>query len=155
MDGICVFVCVGAGCYLRVHCQLIRFLNVDVRKPHSITTEVPVALMGLDLAKYALSAALFLDMRPQVPSFPAAAVSVLPRFLHHWHLCSCCLCVRQFDRQVEEAAAVVEALELRLTSKASRDWRKVSFGACTVDLSPVLSVRVPRLRCNLLSESCQ
>ena len=46
--------------------QIIRFLNIEARAPHSIATEVPVSLLGLDLIKYVLSAALFLDMKPQV-----------------------------------------------------------------------------------------
>ena len=54
-----------------------------------------MAQQGLDLIKYILSAALFLDMRPQV----------------------------------EEAAAVLEAVETRLEGHPSRDWKKVQLAS--------------------------
>jgi hypothetical protein len=54
-------------CFLRT-VQVTRHLVVDARDPHSIAAEVPTMLVGLDLLKFALSAALFLDMRAEVAS---------------------------------------------------------------------------------------
>ncbi len=46
--------------------RVIMFLNIDPKEPHSIASEIPMSQLGLDLIKYALSAALFLGMKPQV-----------------------------------------------------------------------------------------
>ncbi len=101
---------------------------MDPRKPDSIVNDVPVAQQGLDLLKFALSAALFVGNKRQVrvaSCWPCPACDGRPVYWPHPLCAHRRYAVHLGGAQVEEAGAILQTLETRLGHREPKPWTKV------------------------------